>query len=143
MPKPGWKPSLTKLAANLEIGHQGEAEARAHRRALDRRHDRLLGREQAHRLLVERIDPRHARAADAGGRGQIRPGAERLAGGAQNADAQGLVGVDIVQGVGQVAHQLDADEIIRRPINLQQGHMPLNASGNLSVLVFHQVNSDS
>src|ERR1019366_6235989 len=45
-----------------EGGDQGEAQARAHRRALDGGHDRFFVGEQAHRLDIERIDALHALA---------------------------------------------------------------------------------
>ena len=48
----GGEPRLGR--GDPEVGHQRQAQARADRRALHRRHDRLLDREQPHRLVVER-----------------------------------------------------------------------------------------
>ena len=145
MPKPGMEAELDEVGGepglgrgDAEIGDQGQTQPGADSGALHGGDDRLLGREQPHRLFVERIDARHALAADAGGRGEVGAGAERLAGRHQHADAQRTIGVDVLQRIGQLAHQLDADEVVRRPAHFEQGHMSVDAGGDFAVLVFHR-----
>ena len=71
-------------------------------------------------------------------RDQIGAGAETLAGRHQHARPQVAFGVDVAERVGQVAHQLDADVVVRRPVDLQQRDMPVAAQRYLAVAFLHR-----
>jgi hypothetical protein len=67
----------------------------------------------------------------------IGAGTEILPGGAQHGDAHVLLDIDNVERIGQVAHQLDADVIVRRPVNLQHRDVVLAPERDVAELVFH------
>jgi hypothetical protein len=106
---------------DAEVGHHRQAEARADGRALHGGDDRLLRREQPHGLLVERID--RAQAAGAFAAHQVGAGAEVLALGLQHRAAQLDLGVDRVERVGEIAHELHGDVVVRRPVDRHHRHV--------------------
>ena len=123
-------------AGDAEVGHHREAQPAADRRALDRAHARLLGAEQAGRLLVEML----AAFGRAGLRpvGEIGAGAERLALGAQHVGADVAVAVESLEGIGDLVDQRIVEEVVRRPLDLDDPDMTLAADADILVGGAHE-----
>ena len=124
-------------AGDAEVGHQGEAEPAADRRALDRADAGLLGAEQAGRLLVEML----AAFGRAGLRpvGEIGAGAERLALGAQHVGADVAVAVERLEGIGDLVDQRIVEEVVRRPLDLDDPDMTFAADADILVGGAHDI----
>ena len=120
---------------DAEVRHQGEAQAAADRRALDRADAGLLRAEQAGRLLVKVF----AALGRAGLRtvGEIGAGAERLALRAQHVGADVVVLVERLEGIGDLVDQGIVEEIVRRPLDLDHADMTFVRDADILVGAAH------
>ncbi|MHC2423754.1 hypothetical protein ACVIST_000499 [Bradyrhizobium elkanii] len=109
---------------------------------MDRRDDRLLVAEDAHRLNVEMVDRqvggRIALGALflllAGRIAEIGAGAERLALRRQHRGADLDIVVELLQRVGDLVDQRDVEEIQRRLSDFDQADMAVGFDADISVL---------
>src|SRR5262245_17668480 len=96
--------------------------------------DRLLRREQSHRLNIERV---HSAASDTARCRKISARAEALPGRTKHVDAKVALLVDIEQCIRQIAHQLHADMVVWWPVNRQHRDMTLTLERHFTILRFH------
>ena len=114
-------------AGDAQVRHQRQAEPAADRRAVDGADDRLGGAEEAHRLDVEvarlpRLGLLDQHVLHVGAVAELGAGAEGGALGRQHDGAAGVVLVERLAGVGDLADQLDVEEVVRRPPDLDGRH---------------------
>ncbi len=115
-------------SADAEVGHTGQAEAAADRRALDGRHDRQFCREEFDGLVVdvafgEFTGVGAPRGAQLGFLGVERcAGTEILALGDQH-DRSGIGRLAPVHRTGHVVQHLEAEEVVRPPLHLERCHV--------------------
>ena len=122
-----------------EVRHQRESEASANRGVLERGDDGLLTSEQPHSLDVQRIftSARRRLAALRIAIRKVRARAERLALGTEHQGAAlGLI-VERLEGVGEIANQIEVEEIVGRPVNLELGYIAVERYGYVAIFWFH------
>ena len=144
---PWWMPSSAKFAANLrfwggnpEVRRQRQAEPAADGGALDRGDDRERLLEQPDREVVQM---RAVRTADRVSVAEVSPGAEDPARAAQHDRAAPAAGGKVLAGGRELLDQPDAEEVARRPADLQRRHVVIaELNGQLGcrgVRVRHQL----
>ena len=137
--KIGGKPRFR--AGDAEIRDHREPEAAADRRPLDRGDDRLLGAEKTQRLLIEVLRRARCFRRGAGGRpvSKIGAGAEHFSFGSKHQCAAGGIFVERLEGIGERVDQRIVEEILRRPVEHDRRHMPIERNAYVfahSVLIF-------
>ena len=114
-------------AGDAQVRHQRQAEAAADRRAVNGADDGLGGAVQAYGLDVEvaglaGLGFLHQHVLHVGAVAELGAGAERGALRRQHDGAAGVVLVERLAGVGDLADQLDVEEVVRRPADLDGRH---------------------
>ena len=153
-PKPGWMPSLTKLAENRasgaptrKSGGEGEAEPAPDGRPLHGRNHRRLRGEQPHALSIK-----HARGISeailgellvAGSllaaRAEVRPGTEGLAVGGEHDGSTRRIVVAFGVGIGDLRDQVAIEEVVRRPVDLHRGDVTVHTHVDVRKIAGHDL----
>ena len=121
---------------DAQVRHHRQAEPAADGRAVDGPHDRLLGAVEPHSLDVEvprlaGLGALHQRVLDVVAAAELGARAERRALRRQHDGAAGRVLVERLAGVRDLPDQLDVEEIVRRPPDLDGGHHVFQLDGDI------------
>ncbi len=122
-------------AGHAQVGRHRQAEPAANRGAVDGGDDRLLGTEQSHALGVKRRRPGSRPScrfsAGAAVAGEIGAGAKSLALRGENQRAAIGLGVERLEGVGDLLDQRDVEIVVRRASELDQRHVARFLHGDI------------
>src|SRR5262249_1719156 len=108
-----------------EIGDKRQTKATSYRGTVNRANDRLPGAEQPDCLFVEVASGATAAPLGHGAGihplGEIRAGAERSAFGGEHDRPAARIGIELLEGLGDLRDQLAVKEIVRWPAHLDRG----------------------